>query len=762
MRPSQSSLSRSHPFSILNLTIQAFFLTLLIAPVRAVPIRLSNHQLPDLWAQLLRANRFKLIPSPTWVTRGTHATPQLNSSHSEPSLSDSHQPHLDPSFRQKTYQSQRARSKFVCHVFNPPTNLNIDAVISRVLIIASQAWTSEQEVLMKVHFRDLGQPSVLANGGGTYFVQMADTFETVLPVAAAEAVRQQDLNGNEPDDGKYDVIATVNVRTPWYDGVDGQPPQDRYDLITVLLHEIYHNIVFAGSVTASYERIPNSNNAIQSADVHRGYLTRFDSFLKNEDDCAVLGYLTDNQLSQQLNRPPAQLLADAVCNDKLFWGYGPVKVAKLYSPRIFQNKSSIYHLDPIEGEQNSLMWPTVRIGSSQHTVGPKILEMQRISLDPTIPGANTGCPRPLKNPTPTAPIQPVDYQEPAGLYDGNPLVIDNRYREEGRRRIAGLPIWAFALLIVFAILLALLLLGLCLALLLKLLRRKRKPSYTSSSSSSSFVPGTKQSSRTKTSSTSSRPVFGGSVSKSKKTSTSSSSKLTTSVQPTSKHTGSSRHTSEPKPVTKRYMTCPSSGKSKYLCCCKCCRSSITAPEPIASVHTFDPASVPTCRKHKSTHKSTTHKHTHTCHKTIQKTCKSKSSKSCSGSCYCCRYKPSTCKTTTTCCKSSSKASSSRCPPSTKPPTTKATSTKVASSSKHCCSSKHCKSKSSSKSCSCSKSVTKVPSTKPPSTKPSTTKVASSSKSCRTCKSSCRTCKPSGNGYGCGCNRCQQVVEINIC
>src|SRR5205085_150172 len=66
------------------------------------------------------------------------------------------------------------------------------------------------------------------------------------PVALAEKMSRKNLNGDEPD-----IVATFNSTfTDWHFGLEGdRPPIDKYDLMTVVLHEIGHGL----GIIDSYE-----------------------------------------------------------------------------------------------------------------------------------------------------------------------------------------------------------------------------------------------------------------------------------------------------------------------------------------------------------------------------------------------------------------------------------------------------------------------------------------------------------------------------
>lgn len=732
--------------------MQPLLVSLLLLAASATILRPHHSD----WAALLRADKYDLIKAPSRYTYASHFNDSLHRL----------QIHL-PSARMQVYQGRPANSQFEFTVFTPPSTINMDRVMAKVIAVLSDAWVSPVPVRVKLAFADLGSPEVLARGGGTYFVKINDRLDTLLPVAVAEVIRGKDLNGNEQGDGRYDVLITCNNRTPWYDGDGGNPPANTYDLITVILHEVYHNFIFAGSIVVDVVRDPTYPGGVrQTATIFRNYRTRYDSFLANEDSCAILDYLNDRALAQRLNRTTNELLAESVVNGKLYFSMGDRRVVRIYAPRVFKPKSSAYHLDVSTESENSLMAPSIRSGYSQHSIGPTIINMQKIILNPSYTGARR-CPFPLANPIAGTDVTDDDFDDGEthdDTRDEEDIVL--LPVEEESRRIAGLPVWAFALILVFAILLALLLLGLCLALCLKKRKNRvngfpythsRTTSSRTSNRTSTYKPGigniTSRYGRSRTKSS----QLPGSDNSFRETETSK--RVSTKVG--SKYThgdghGSSKKTSK----TSRKSdyrgdaeTCRISGKTKIHCTCRvCCRESSetapTPPPPIASVHTFDSRSMPSTRKcsQRRIHRVSKHK------------------KRCHNECHCaypCKYKASS--SSSSKCKASKKASRAA-PPSTKPPT-------HASSTKCSCAASSSKATSSRVRCSCKSTHHRsVPSTKAP-----TKTVGSKCKPCppapkcppapqcppvRRCAPTPKTCRSGMPGAApCACKKC--VVEINV-
>ncbi len=407
-----------------------------------------------------------------------HVLRQLNDGHVRNVVvrqGDGAVPAPPPPERVTVITGSGGKSTFNASVVNVPAGLDVTAAITRAIAIMENAWSSSVTVQMRVAFTKLGGKDVLANGGGTFFVEMAQMFDSVLPIAAAEAARGENMNRAEGPLGRFDVLITVNENTNWYTGIDGKPGNEQYDLITVLLHEVYHNLIFAGGLTVDVRRDKSLPGGIrQTARFQQGVTTRFDSFLANKQNCQVLGYLQEEGLARNISKTKttAELLADALTNDELYFAYqafGPI--AQLYAPRVFRPRSSIYHFDPknIRGDDR-LMAPTIRRGSAISGIGPVILNMQRVFLDSKIKGANPGCPRPLLDPTPAKLPVPND----RSISDMHP----GAKRTDGVRRIAGLRVWAFAVIVAISGLVALILLGLCIFCIMSYLKARRAQEST--------------------------------------------------------------------------------------------------------------------------------------------------------------------------------------------------------------------------------------------------------------------------------------------
>lgn len=269
----------------------------------------------------------------------------------------------------------------------------------------SNNWKSKIVVRTRVSFTNLGRPQALASGGGVLFVRFDKSPDReLLPIAAAEAITGRDLNAKEQGTDAYDVLVKVNVNTPWHLDINTKPSMNKYDLVTVLLHETYHNLLFSGAVAVEKDKKRKGFNGV----LLDGYPARFDLFLANDDGCAVLDYLLDDQLSKSLNVSRKRLFAASVMNNRLYFSHDASGLRiPLYSPPEYQEKSSIYHIDTARGGKGTIMNRYIPSGFMNREIHEEVKRIQNVFLNPNIRGARH-CKLPLANPIPKGKINQVD------------------------------------------------------------------------------------------------------------------------------------------------------------------------------------------------------------------------------------------------------------------------------------------------------------------------------------------------------------------
>ncbi len=193
---------------------------------------------------------------------------------------------------------------------------------------------------------------------------LADTW---YPTALANALNRSELNP-----GEYDMDIYVNADKPWYAGKDSHCPADKYDLVSVFLHEVGHGLGFAS--LANVKGDAGSFGSLTSADYFplrtsfpfpdlEGLPSAFDRAMQNDSG----EKLTDTVLFQ--NNSPS--LKEQFTSTDVFLSSGQGQLGnggnmpKVYAPNSFTLGVSMTHLDE-DSYGNMLMTPFFDKGSANH------------------------------------------------------------------------------------------------------------------------------------------------------------------------------------------------------------------------------------------------------------------------------------------------------------------------------------------------------------------------------------------------------------
>lgn len=209
----------------------------------------------------------------------------------------------------------------------------------------------------------LAHSSITAFIGG-YSINAREPL-SYYPIALAEKIGGNALN----DQLLGDISLSVNSSVNWYYGTDGNPA-NKYDLVTVILHEICHGLGFfdsysiqgttgfygIGSIPMIYDTFVENSSGNRLTDTLR--------FLNNSDDLKTI--LTGNQI--YFNGPLLKKYTTA--SNYL------LQKAKLYAPSVFDEGSSISHLDEqlpvingVAQQRDGLMTPFISMGEAIHDPG---------------------------------------------------------------------------------------------------------------------------------------------------------------------------------------------------------------------------------------------------------------------------------------------------------------------------------------------------------------------------------------------------------
>lgn len=177
----------------------------------------------------------------------------------------------------------------------------------------------------------------------------AQRLNVFYPVAIAEKITGRELNDEGPD-----IFANFSSTFSWhFDPDDTNIPPGKYDLTTVVLHEIGHGLGFSGTFTTS-------NGQGRFGLLGTGVPIVYDVFLQNGS--------TQNLI--QTFASPSLGLNNQLTSNSLFFD-GNSGTNKIYAPNPFNGGSSISHLDEatFNGTDSALMTPQVASQERIHNPG---------------------------------------------------------------------------------------------------------------------------------------------------------------------------------------------------------------------------------------------------------------------------------------------------------------------------------------------------------------------------------------------------------
>ena len=179
--------------------------------------------------------------------------------------------------------------------------------------------------------------------------------------AIADKLSGVDLNPGQPD-----ILAEFNSNIDFYFDTDGNTPANRFDFVTLVLHELIHGIGFVAE--GSYDT-STGEGSIRNG----GFSGVYDWFVVNGSGRSITVF-----------SDPSVDLGKQVTSDNLFWNglsgkvaYGG-KLPKLYAPIQWEEGASYSHLDETAyppGDANTLMTPDQDMQESTHDIGPIVRGM---------------------------------------------------------------------------------------------------------------------------------------------------------------------------------------------------------------------------------------------------------------------------------------------------------------------------------------------------------------------------------------------------
>ncbi len=202
------------------------------------------------------------------------------------------------------------------------------------------------------------------------------------PASLANSIARDDLSPTRPD-----IFASFNSDFPsWYFGIDGQVPSDKYDFVTVILHELGHGLGFSGSFDVDDG---DPSNRDECPDVGAGwgcwgiaaerggdvFPLIFDLFTEDDNEVSLL-------VESVYPNPSTELAAVLTSGAVFFDGDFSTPIndgvpIDLFAPTNFDAGSSLSHLDESRfatppgksADPDALMTPFLARGEAIHNPG---------------------------------------------------------------------------------------------------------------------------------------------------------------------------------------------------------------------------------------------------------------------------------------------------------------------------------------------------------------------------------------------------------
>lgn len=246
---------------------------------------------------------------------------------------------------------------------------SVPSVAEAAMTYAASIWEtrlrSAVPIRVEVDWRRFDEKNILASAGPTTLFRDfpgAIGEQIWYPVPIAESILGENLNEDNPD-----IRITVNSNANWYYGLDGQVPQGRVDLVSVVLHELGHGLGFLSSAdTIKSDTMPDLGVYGFSPDLP----IIFDVYMETVDGLPVT--------EEEIFPNPGPELFDLFTSGNLYFG-GPLAIAAyggqrppLFSPAQFDRGSSISHVDEVTfglGIDDALMSPRLSRQEAIHNIG---------------------------------------------------------------------------------------------------------------------------------------------------------------------------------------------------------------------------------------------------------------------------------------------------------------------------------------------------------------------------------------------------------
>ena len=266
----------------------------------------------------------------------------------------------EPIPRSYSVESAPSKSSFKVDFTNTPGIYQPS--INGAVDVWAQNFASKVPIKVKVLWERQSNPGILASAApGKFHSNFKNIPDADLWYASAlaDAIAGEDIEPTTPE-----ITIRINsTNGPMlYLGTDGKCPSNKYDLMSMILHEMAHGLGFLSN--ADYDDLYGYGSIQQP--------TPYDAYAQVPDGRRLMDLDSPSlELGQALTQPLVWSGANAIRANN---GVKPL----LYSPSVYEGGSSISHLDEntfANSARDAVMSPNLKFGEVFHLPGPLLIAM---------------------------------------------------------------------------------------------------------------------------------------------------------------------------------------------------------------------------------------------------------------------------------------------------------------------------------------------------------------------------------------------------
>ena len=266
----------------------------------------------------------------------------------------------EPIPRSYSVESAPNKSSFKVDFTNTPGIYQ--PAINGAVDVWAQNFTSKVPIKLRVLWERQSNSGILASAApGKFHSNFKNIPDADLWYASAlaDAIAGEDIEPTTPE-----ITIRINsTNGPMlYLGTDGKCPSNKYDLMSMILHEMAHGLGFLSN--ADYDDLYGYGSIQQP--------TPYDAYAQVPDGRRLMDLDSPSlELGQALTQPLVWSGANAIRANN---GVKPL----LYSPSVYEGGSSISHLDEntfANSARDAVMSPNLKFGEVFHSPGPLLIAM---------------------------------------------------------------------------------------------------------------------------------------------------------------------------------------------------------------------------------------------------------------------------------------------------------------------------------------------------------------------------------------------------